>query len=475
MFKEIMSDKSDNQFENIYKYIKQQEKLVVIDDILYFYDEERSYYIKSLSKNEELLRINSMLKDGVRDRVTPKTIENILKKIKIDSDFIINNTEKLNPQWYANCKNGTLNLNDFTFKKTIDRESDLVFTYRLDFSYCEDLIKKLYEINQKSNSNNCALLKPSISPNACIELLYNECTTFKKYAKTSLDNNKEKIILLLQSMAYMCTDLSQARKAFIYLGKTASGKSILAKFLIQIIGENNVSSIPINKLGDKFNIGQLGKYRVNISTELSRNNIRNVDILKSAISGDRLFGDKKGVEGSHFFSKTKILQLCNYLPNTTENDDSGAFVDRLIVILFNTTICEEERDRDLLQNLLNERDKIMTIAFLLLEDVIKNKFIFKQPQESIDFLNDYSHSIAKEIKEFIEERCECGEGKKEFTTSLYNEYKEFCNENFLEYCSRRDFLYSLDRLGYKRSKFRIESKNCRGYHGIQLKKKGGNL
>lgn len=469
MFGEVKQEKKQNGFENVYQYIKQQRKIIVIDNILYLRDEEKSYYIKSVNKNQELLIINSMLKDTIRDRVSPKTIESILKKIKMDSDFIIKNKENLNPQWYVNLKNGVLNLNAFKLENTADIENKFVFTYRLNFSYYEDLIERLEKSNKNLEKNKCTLVKPSIDLEQCIDLLYRECNTFKNFSKTSLEDNLEKVVLLLQSMAYMSTDLNQARKAFIYLGKTASGKSVLAKFLINIIGEDNVSSIPINKLGDKFNIGQLAKYRVNIATELSKSSIRNIDILKAAIAGDRLFGDKKGMEGVHFFSKTKILQLCNYLPNTIENDDSGAFADRLIIILFNKTIDEHNRDRKLFENLMKEKDKIMTIAFFLLKTVIENNFIFKQPQESIDFLKYYENSMSTEIKEFIEERCECDKYKKTFTTTLYNEYKEFCNENFLEYCSRKQFLDLLDGLGYKRSKFRIGSKNCRGYIGLQLK------
>lgn len=475
MFGDSIKEDKDNLFEKQYTDVKSQKKLIGIDGVLYALDEEYLYYHKLLNKNEELLAINSMIKSSIRDKISPKTIDNILKKLKMDKDIMIDR-KFVNPEEYINLKNGIICLKDtieskgknknrefiFTDKNNIDLS--IKFTYMLRFNYKEELRAKI----KKNTEGLCC------SDKDYLEVLYRECPNFKKYAESSLEGDYEKVILLLQSMAYMCTDLIQARKAFIYLGKSASGKSLIAKFLIEIIGDEHVSSIPINKLGDKFNIGEMKKYRVNIATELSRNPIRNSDILKSIISGDRVFGDQKGKVGMHFFSKIKILQLANYLPNTAEIDDSGAFTDRLVIILFNETIPPEKRNKNFLSELLSERDGIMTVAFLLFEKVIQQNFIFKQPKESIEFLENYGSSLVKEVKEFIDDRCITGDNVKEFTKTLYDEYRSYCSDNFLDCCSRNNFIYALDELGYKRTRFRRNSKNCRGYKGLELKQSRGD-
>lgn len=471
MFVDNSKENKKNQFENLYVDIKAQKKIIEIGGVLYALNEEDLYYRKLLSKNEELLAINSMIKSSIRDRVSPKTIDNILQKLKMDPD-IVTDDKSVNPEEYVHLKNGILCLknalesigkNSFQeFIFTDKREVDLFpkFTYMLKFNYKKELRTKI----QQRTKGLCCLDEDYL------DVLYAECPSFKQYAYTSLEGDGKKVILLLQSMAYMCTDLIQARKAFAYIGKSASGKSIIAKFLIEIIGDEHVSSIPINKLGDKFNIGEIRKYKVNIATELSRNPIRNVDILKSVISGDRVFGDQKGKVGVHFCPKIKILQLANYLPNTAEIDDSGAFTDRLVIILFNKTILPENRNKNLLSDLLSERDGIMTVAFLLFEKVIKQNFIFKQPKESVEFLENYGSSIIKDVKEFIFDRCITGSETKEFTATLYDEYKKYCFDNFLDCCSKNNFIYALDELGYERSRFRKNAKNCRGYKGLEIKK-----
>lgn len=458
-----------NQFEKAYEDIKEQKKLIAIDDVLYDLDEEWLYYHKLLNRSDELLAINSKAKS---DKLSPKTVENINKKLKMDPDIVVD-SKCVNPQEFVHLENGILSLegalkhkgknnseNGKEFKFISKKDVDIYpkFTYMLKFNYKPELRAKVLKNSKGLYCSNRDYL----------DVLYRECPKFKQYAETSLEGDDKKVILLLQSIAYMCTDLTQARKSFVYLGKSASGKSLVAKFLIEIIGDEHVSSIPINKLGDKFNIGELKKYRVNIATELSRNPIRNVDILKSVISGDRVFGDQKGKVGIHFFPKIKVLQLANYLPNTAEIDDSGAFTDRLIVILFNETIPPERRNKNFLEELLSERDSIMTIAFLLLEKVVASNFIFDQPKESIEFLENYGSSLVKEVNEFIDDRCIASDDAKEFTAVLYDEYKRYCLDNFLDCCSRNNFIYALDELGYKRCRFRKGQKNCRGYKGLKI-------
>lgn len=458
MFGDSTKQSKEDRFEKLYKYVKSKNKIFVMNKCLYSYDDENLYYIKLADREEELLAINKMIQESIRDSVSPKTIENIAKKLKMDPKLQLNKSE-FNKDMYVHFKNGILSLYNFKFKDKKNMTVEDKFTYMLNCNYKQEIVdeaQKNLPLNYLPTENY-------------LNVLFKYSKSFKKYVESSLEGNKDKIKFLLQSMAYMCTDLIKSRLAFIYIGETGSGKSLIAKFLIEIIGAENVGSIPINMMGSKFNIGETLKYRVNISSELERKPIKNINVLKGVISGDRVFADKKGMTGIHDSPQIRILQLTNYLPNTVETDDSAAFKDRLAVLLFNKSIPVEERDKNLLEKLLQERDCILTIAFSFLREVIENNFVFKMPKESEEFLKNYGKSVIKEVESFIQNKCEVKEDFKEFTVTLYNEYKSFCEENFIDCCTRTDFLYAMDKLGYKRSRFRKDGKNCRGYIGIRLR------
>ena len=75
------------------------------------------------------------------------------------------------------------------------------------------------------------------------------------------------------------------------VGAPNCGKSVILHLLKSIFGENNVSSIPLHKLGDRFSSANLVDKAVNICAEIKALPLRGIDIFKGIVSGDTLMGE----------------------------------------------------------------------------------------------------------------------------------------------------------------------------------------
>lgn len=166
-----------------------------------------------------------------------------------------------------------------------------------------------------------------------------------------------------------------------------------------------------------------------------------------------------------------MLYAGNILPPIKNEDISTAFVDRLTVLKFSHSIPKEERIYDLFEKLKNEADDIFSLAINTITELIKNKYDFTTPQDSIELLNDYSFQQTN-IDIFINERCSFGESLKTHSATLYELYKKFCTENAICPISQNLFSQKIGSIkGVTNGRFRINGGNpARGFYGISIKK-----
>lgn len=113
------------------------------------------------------------------------------------------------------------------------------------------------------------------------------CPKFKKFMHEITCGDGQLIAVHQEIMGYLLSSEIKSEKAFYFFGRGANGKSVLAKLISILVGEQNVSSIPLSQFSSSFGLeGIIGK-TVNIAPENEMQGSQlNTEAFKAIVSGD---------------------------------------------------------------------------------------------------------------------------------------------------------------------------------------------
>ena len=107
------------------------------------------------------------------------------------------------------------------------------------------------------------------------------CPLFLRYLESMLA--EEEIHLIQEIMGYLLLPVNKAQKSFVFVGAPNAGKSTLLNVVQEILlGSENVSNIPWQNLGDRFNRAELFGKLANIFADLPSKSIDDNGMFKGA-------------------------------------------------------------------------------------------------------------------------------------------------------------------------------------------------
>ena len=109
--------------------------------------------------------------------------------------------------------------------------------------------------------------------------------------------------------------------------------------------------------------------------------------------------------------------------------------------MFNNTIPEENRDKSLIDKLINEKTFIVEWAIEGLVDLLDNNLIFTESEEAHAFKQRYINEL-NNVSEFIRDRCHVdldNEECKVHRKVIYPAYKLYCHDNGFKAISKQEF------------------------------------
>lgn len=401
---------------------------------IYIYDDVLGYY-RFLKSYEVWPYIHKFFSEDVKECMSPNVIKKLIEALYYAIDIQYDEESFDKNENLINVSNGVL-----------DVETGMLHqkNYEYGFTSC---------INAKYITDATLV----------------QCPTFKKFIETSLYNDEKSLILLLQCIGVLCSNYNSIKKAIMFIGAPNSGKSKILDFITGLLGEENVCNIPLHKLGNRFNVAELSRHKVNIQAELSMEPIREIETFKNTVGGDTLCGEDKGKPLFYFKNKCKLLFAGNGMPPLKTQDTTKAFISRLVFLIFPNEISVEERDPDLIKKLNVERDIIFSLAMKELQKLVLNGFNFEVPELSAKQVQSYTEQT-NHIDDFISECCVLSQTSKVYSRKLYNVYKKFCDDNCFYAYSENSFLNVIDsQKGVTRSRIRIDGERRRGFKGIGLK------
>ena len=267
-------------------------------------------------------------------------------------------------------------------------------------------------------------------------------------------NDKQLRMLIEEMIGYCLFRRNELGKCFILTGKGSNGKSTLLDVIKKLIGEVNISSVPLEELKDRFKTFQLEGKLANIGDDISNKYIDDNSTFKKLVTGETVNVERKGKDPYDFNNYSKLIFSCNDMPRI--NDLSDGLKRRIILIPFNAKFSKDDTDFDpfVIDKLLSSEglEYLLNLALAGLDRILYNR-AFTIPQLVADTWNEYEKTN-NPIIGFMEE----AKIDNETTQDVYLQYQTYCAGNGLKHLSKTVFTKEIYKQGYKTKQVRIDGK-----------------
>ncbi|RLQ93633.1 DNA primase family protein [Falsibacillus albus] len=433
---EPQKDSNNKNIEyDIYSKILNKYTLKCLKGSLYLYNNSKGCFFEL-----EEYQIRTLVRSGWSDKV-----ERLLSKGRVD-DIIdrLKSSEAIQIQ-----------------------EDDLdPYAYLINFNNCVLDLRTGRELNHSPTYRFTSFINSNYTTHRT------EGKHFLQFIHQCTRGDEQKTMQIQELIGYAISNFTNAKKWFALIGAPHSGKSTILEVLTEIIGEDYTSNVPLHELSGRFSLSDLFKKKLNVCGELNDNALKNINTIKALIGNDRLRADIKYKSAINFINKAKIIMAGNAMPQLQTLDNTTAFTDRILFVVFNNTIPEGKRDYKLKEKLLSEKDYIVQWAVEGLERLINNNFIFTECLDSIEFKKQYQNEMSN-INDFITVMCELEPNNDECRVhkrDLYSAYINYARDNCHNMLSKKDFFNEIKKLPIRQSKFRLrKSTPLDGFTGIALK------
>jgi len=269
-----------------------------------------------------------------------------------------------------------------------------------------------------------------------------DCKAFEKFISEIVA--PEDVPVLQEVCGYCLWRNYPFHKATMLVGEGANGKSTFLETLRRVLGEENVSTIPLHDLEtNSFARSSLYGKLANIYPDLSDRALRSTGYFKMLSGGDTVSAEFKFRDRFEFKNYAKLIFSCNKVPESP--DDTTAFFRRWIIINFPKQFLEGDpkTDPNLLQKLStnDELSGIFNWALEGLERLLKNgKF---STGKSVEEVREQYIRASDPVKAFAMDCIEEKAGSLVQKDEVYKAFIEYCERMKLPTVPKNAFSMSL--------------------------------
>ncbi len=233
------------------------------------------------------------------------------------------------------------------------------------------------------------------------------------------------------------------QKFLVIVGFPGSGKSTAINMLVNMVGKENVSSITLQDLGERFMPTELLGKLLNACADLPKKALDQVDAIKRITGEDLVKGEYKGGKIFTFYSYAKLIFSANEMPISLD-EKSGAFFRRLLMI----DVAKKGPQIEGLKQGLEE-----SMPGFIHECVDALSHMYAKGGE-IDSPNSKRlvhefHRESDSVQAFLDDCIERKAGERIERGTLYRQYDEYCRDNEWTALNNRSFYKNLRGKGYR--------------------------
>lgn len=388
-------------------------------------------YYQCILEEDILMIIANLVCEEDRIDLKPNIPKNVYEKIRLDLRLQVDiSGEFWKNQFFIHTSNGVY---DIINQKLLPDNGGKLFDYQLDFEYIP----------------NCNI---------------NQTKAFKHYVESSL--GMEALPALLRITAYCLSSLTKGRTCCQFLGGGKRGKSLWLTFMENIVDESLRTSISFSELGKREYLVRLVGKRINICADNDPSPMKNESIFKRITACESVMARDLYKSAVSFKPTAKLIFASNHDLKFANPDDE--LWDRVTPLCFNKPVGKP--DPDLLEKLLNEKDKIMSMAVDTLRDLVTSGYDFKLPDESICYLKRKRDELHPDRNYLISQTVIDPRGNVS-SSKLWDDFRQWCTDNAIEPIGQKTFLRRVEEydMGIEKTMIGPSNKRINGFKGIRLK------
>ena len=217
----------------------------------------------------------------------------------------------------------------------------------------------------------------------------------------------EKRAMLQEYMGYsLLFNNVQYKKGLYIYGPKNTGKSVIMKTLMGVIGNELVSQVDIADMSQRFSAWAMYGKLLNISAETNISSMRDAAKIKKLIgNGDPVMIERKNKDPFVDILRCKHVIAGNTLPQVPD-DSSGAIAERLLILLMSRQFQSHQRryDQEKALSVFEERQGIFNWMVKGAERLVGNHgawTIVPSSEMMIDRMSIMSNPVTMFISEFM--------------------------------------------------------------------------
>lgn len=254
--------------------------------------------------------------------------------------------------------------------------------------------------------------------------------TFVQFLKGITKDDEELIRVHQEILGYLLSAETKAEKAFFFYGSGGNGKSVLVSIITRLVGEENVSSIPLAEFGKQFGLEGLINKTVNIAAENEMGgNALKTENFKAIVSGDTITVNIKYYPSISYKPHCKLVFVVNALPDSM--DVTHGFFRKLVIVPFPQKFESGEQDKELTDKLLAELPGILNWAIVGLKRLRENNYKFSYCTAIEECHRTYNVE-QNPVREFFLEHIVLKEGARIRQSDFHDIYLRWLNEQGID-------------------------------------------
>ena len=291
-----------------------------------------------------------------------------------------------------------------------------------------------------------------------------DCPTWRQFLATVTGGDRDLQSYLQRVAGYCLTGATSEHALFFLYGTGANGKSVFANTLTAILGDYaTVAAMDMfmatTSERHPTDMAGLRGARVVTSIETEQGRRWAESKLKALTGGDKITARFMRQDFFEFIPQFKLLVAGNHKPAIRNVDE--AMRRRLHMVPFTITIPPAQRDKQLSDRLLAERDGILAWA---IEGCLAWQRTGLRAPAAVMAATDEYFEAEDAFGRWLDERCERGANHTETTAALYADWKNWAEANGEFVGSIKRFAESLTNRGLEQWR----SKTARHFRGLRL-------
>ncbi len=249
--------------------------------------------------------------------------------------------------------------------------------------------------------------------------------------------------LILELFGYCLIPDTTMQKAFMLVGEGNSGKSTLLNILEKVIGEDNVSKIPLQEISEnKFKRAELFGKLVNLFADLDNRDLESTSYFKTIVAGDSIDAERKCQDMFNFRPFSRLIFSANEIPRC--NDRSSAYYKRWSIIKFDHVFVKGVDEKKGFSEILSTKENLSALlncALSGLKNVMKHQS-FSESESVNKAMQDYEKQNDP-VKAFIDECCQFDPSERTERGLMYDSFTAYCVEMGFKTITRNTFYQRL--------------------------------